>query len=360
MVLVKNKIIDLRKKLHDNPEVSMNEKNTKQILMNYINENAKNLELIDMGVWFYAVKRVNTMEKSIAFRADYDAVLCADGSPRHLCGHDGHSAILAGFATWLDSAKVDRDVFLIFQPGEEIGAGAEICAQIIEENSIDEVYGFHNIPGYEKNEVLLLDHTFACASTGLEIKLFGKESHAAYPENGINPAAAISEIIRNMNAIINEKHRGIVLGTVIGIEAGSDSYGVSAGKGILKLTLRAEFQNEYDDFVSRIEKVAEDLTKDNGLKWEISRIEEFPATINDISCVNKIRTVVKDLKLKVINPPEPFRWSEDFGYYLQKTKGAFFGVGCGDNHAGLHTLEYKFEDDIIETVIEIYKKLCFS
>ena len=57
------------------------------------------------------------------------------------------------------------------------------------------------------------------------------------------------------------------------------------------------------------------------------------------------------------DPEEPFRWSEDFGYYLQKTKGAFMGIGCGVNHPALHTMEYEFEDSIIEPAIEMYKEI---
>ena len=350
-------IIQLRKELHNKPEPSMHEINTKRILMDFIQTHTHSLEVVDMRSWFYAVKKGNNHENPIAFRADYDAVTCADGSCRHLCGHDGHSAVLAGFALWLDTAKLERDVYLIFQPGEENGKGAAICSSIIDEKSIVEIYSFHNIPGFEKGEIILLNHTFACASTGLEIKLMGKQSHAAYPENGKNPATAISEIIRNMNEMIDEEHKGIVLGTVIGIEVGSKSYGVSAGEGILRLTLRAEYQDEYDDFVSKIEKKAEELASVVGLSCEISRNEEFPATINDKPRVDKVRNAEQNLKRKIIYPATPIRWSEDFGYYLKHTKGAFIGIGCGENHAGLHTMEYVFEDDIIETVIDLYKEL---
>lgn len=352
-------IKQLRKELHNNPESSMYEINTKRILMDFIQTHTKSIELVDMDCWFYAVKKGNNHETPIAFRADYDAVTCADGCYRHLCGHDGHSAVLAGFALWLDTVPVERDVYLIFQPGEENGKGAAICSSLIKNKNIGEIYGFHNIPGYEKGEIILLDHTFACASTGLEIKLIGKQSHAAYPENGNNPATAISEIIRYMNKMISEPHKGIVLGTVIGIDVGSESYGVSAGEGILRLTLRAEYQDEYDEFVGKIEKKAEELAHDIGLGCEISRIEEFPATINNQSCVDKVCKAAHKLNQKTIYPATPFRWSEDFGYYLQQTKGTFFGVGCGGNHAGLHTMEYEFEDDIIEPVIDLYKEILY-
>ena len=89
----------------------------------------------------------------------------------------------------------------------------------------------------------------------------------------------------------------------------------------------------------------------------IRLIEPFPATRNYPLSVNKVRTAAQSLGLRITTPKEPFRWSEDFGYYLQKVEGAFFGIGCGEEHAGLHTADYEFDDAIIGTVMEIYKEL---
>jgi amidohydrolase len=383
-------IVRLRKTLHSIPEKSMHEVQTKQTLMDFIGKYTHTLEIVDRGVWFYVAKRRSvrtddatigvtesdaakqgdvdfddadalkpgeTDQEPIAFRADMDALTCTDGQPRHLCGHDGHSAILAGLALWLDNADFKRDVYLIFQPGEETGEGGAICSALIDEKNIGEIYGIHNIPGYEAGTMLLLKETFACASTGLEIRFTGMQTHAAYPETGVNPASAIARVIQCMDTAIHEKHRGIVLGTVIGIEAGSRSYGVSAGEGTLRLTLRAQYQDEYDAFVAGIEDVTVKAAKDSGLMVNISRIEEFPATINHRECVLKVRDAARSLGMSCEYPEEPFRWSEDFGYYLQKTRGAFIGVGCGKSYPALHTMEYEFEDGIIGAVIELYKRI---
>ena len=205
--------------------------------------------------------------------------------------------------------------------------------------------------------MIVLDKTFACASTGLEIKLYGKQTHAAYPENGTNPDLAVSEIINKMHEMINSEHNGIVLGTVIGIDAGSSSYGVAAGKAVIKMTLRAEYQDEYDKFVNGIEQMTAATAEKYKLKYETKRIEEFPATENYAVCTEKIKNAAEELGLKSITPSEPFRWSEDFGHYLKLTEGAFFGIGCGIDHAGLHTENYEFDDDIIMTVTDIYREL---
>ena len=215
-------IVRLRKELHNIPERSMHEVKTKQTLIHFIETHTQSLEIVDMDQWFYVVKKGKCDDHPIAFRADYDAVTCADGCPRHLCGHDGHSAVLAGFSLWLDTAQLERDVYLIFQPGEENGMGAAIA---------------------------------------------------------------------------------------------------------------------------------------QGLSVHIFRVEEFPATINDKECVDKIWKIAHRLNQKVTYAEEPFRWSEDFGYYLQKTKGAFIGIGCGVDYPALHTMEYEFDDEIIESVIGIYKEI---
>ena len=119
---------ELRKKLHEIPEPSMHETKTKKLLMDFISENTS-LKVTDCESWFYITKYAQEegqspkKRRAIAFRADMDAVCGKDGKPGHYCGHDGHSAILAGLALWLDERETDKDIYLIFQPAEETGEG---------------------------------------------------------------------------------------------------------------------------------------------------------------------------------------------------------------------------------------------
>ena len=139
MNIILDRITRLRHELHKIPEASMKEHRTKQTIMDFLAANTT-LEVVDRGAWFYAVKRAGAAGRqgSIAVRADMDAVCGRDGLLGHYCGHDGHSSILAGLAMALDHGKTDRDVYLIFQPGEETGEGAKICSKLIEEKNIEE------------------------------------------------------------------------------------------------------------------------------------------------------------------------------------------------------------------------------
>ena len=122
-------ILELRKQLHALAEPSMLEYKTKALLMGFLREHTS-LEIVDCGSWFYAIHKGEGRQAPIAFRADFDAVLCQDGCARHLCGHDGHSAILAGLGLALEGLATKRDVYLLFQPAEETGQGAALCSSL--------------------------------------------------------------------------------------------------------------------------------------------------------------------------------------------------------------------------------------
>lgn len=356
------KIIKLRHILHKNAELSGNEIHTMNILKGFILRNTS-LSVIDMGRYFYAVKHNGENCENIAFRADMDALPIDEGKQfeyasnnigvSHKCGHDGHCAMLCGFALELDKIKCNKNVYLLFQPSEETGEGSKICIDFIKKNNIGEIYGFHNIPAYEKNKLLFKYDTFACASTGIEINLIGKVTHAAYPENGINPAFTISKIIERVKAINEVSNRGLVLATIVGISLGKEAYGSAAGEGKIMITLRGEIQEEYIRAKNNICDFARKQAMEQGLSIDINFIEEFGATINHKDSMDKVIKICENMDKIILN--EPFRWSEDFGEYLKVTKGAFIGIGDGEDYPQLHTIDYDFPDDIINTGICVMK-----
>ena len=345
----------LRRTLHGMPETSMEETETRKTLMRFVRENTT-FEVQDRGSWFYCLKRADAPDGSApaALRADFDAV-CAGGRLGHFCGHDGHSAVLCAAAMKLSAMQTKRDIYLIFQPGEEIGRGALLCRGLIDEKNIGEIYGLHNIPGYPTGEILLRRGTFACASTGLEIKMLGRPSHAAYPEAGRNPGFALSELLLSAKKTAEKMswEHDLVMLTLIGMDVGGESYGVSASEGTLRLTLRGEREKTFEGFLGEIKRMARESADRGGFELRIREIERFPATENDDRCVEKTERAACRLGLSTAFLDEPMRWSEDFGAYLQKTKGAFFGVGSGENHAQLHTENYVFPDEIIDPASEL-------
>ena len=68
----------------------------------------------------------------------------------HGCGHDGHTAIMCGTIMALEEDRPLNNVIFLFQPAEENGGGAKLCDKLFKDNTIDEIYGLHNMPNFKK------------------------------------------------------------------------------------------------------------------------------------------------------------------------------------------------------------------
>lgn len=298
---IENQIKELRHRLHTCPEISGQERKTKAALKQFLEEST-NLELHDCGGGFYAVYRSSTADsakKGVAFRADYDALALPEGGAAHLCGHDGHASALCGAALLLEQQVKEgrdpgRNVYFLFQPAEETGAGAAPCCELFDKEEIEEIYGAHNLPGFAFGELYTKEGTFACGSEGLTLRFIGKPTHEAYPERGADL------------------------------------------KKLCQMVLTR----------------AEELAAQDGLILETEEQDVFPATENDSACAKKVLKVCGGRILQ-----EPMRWSEDFGHYLNHCRGAFFGIGAGVEHPGLHTETYEYPDGLLMRTAESFLKL---
>lgn len=359
---IENQIKELRHRLHTCPEISGQERKTKAALKQFLEEST-NLELHDCGGGFYAVYRSSTADsakKGVAFRADYDALALPEGGAAHLCGHDGHASALCGAALLLEQQVKEgrdpgRNVYFLFQPAEETGAGAAPCCELFDKEEIEEIYGAHNLPGFAFGELYTKEGTFACGSEGLTLRFIGKPTHAAYPELGISPAPAVGQILTGIPSFLNKKehgYSGMALCTVIGVQMGEKAFGAAAEKAEVWLTLRAERGADLKKLCQMVLTRAEELAAQDGLILETEEQDVFPATENDSACAKKVLKVCGGRILQ-----EPMRWSEDFGHYLTHCRGAFFGIGAGVEYPGLHTETYEYPDGLLMRTAESFLKL---
>jgi metal-dependent amidase/aminoacylase/carboxypeptidase family protein len=399
-------ITQLRHTLHQHPELSMQEKETMKILQTFLQKNTS-LEIHIRDGWFYALKKSSGSLPSnghntelnktapIAFRADMDALPIPESIKlpyesqnegiSHKCGHDGHCAILCGLALELDNRETNRDVYLIFQPGEEIGAGAKRCAELIREKGITEIYAMHNLGGYPEGSLVYRRGLTQPASEGLRICLTGKTSHASAPEKGNNPAGAVASIVQYALRAADpseDRVHGISepssqtpehdlmtrfksgtldspmrLCTITGIRLGDGDFGISPGEGEVCMTLRAEVEEEMLAMEQSIISFARQVAAAAGLQMTYSSHDYFPETCNHDDCLDRVLDAAQENKIPAIFMRELWRASEDFGHYLKICPGAMFYIGNGEDYPPLHTAEYDFNDRIIETAVNMFMRI---
>ncbi len=366
-------IINIRHTLHQNPELSNQEVETSKLVSNFIEKlnPDKVLNIAKTGKLF--VFDSKQKGKTTVFRADMDALPINEDNNNleytslnkgvaHSCGHDGHMSIVMGLAKKIaENRPKTGKVVLLFQPAEESEQGARDVVNSTEFKALnpDYIFGLHNIPKAPLHQVILKKGSFAAASKGMTIKLFGKSSHAAEPEKGISPASAISKIIAELHLLKDNKalFLDLALLTIINIKLGKIAFGTSPGYAEIRITLRSFENVDMELMTKKTEKIIRDIAKQEQLKLDIEYSEVFPATVNNKECFDLIQqsTQLNNCDLNKIK--EPFKWSEDFGYYSEKYKCGFFGLGSGINQPALHNPDFDFPDEIIETGVNLFYQI---
>ncbi|MBY5945250.1 amidohydrolase [Photobacterium rosenbergii] len=364
--------ISFRRYLHQYPELSHHERQTADIIVQQLRQFGLSPRT-DIGGHGIVVEFDSGQPgETSLLRADFDAlpiheqanhahISCHKGV-MHACGHDGHTASLMMVAKRLaEHPPLSGRVLLVFQPAEETGAGA--AAMLIEpwlaNQHIDNVFAYHNLPGYPLNTVVIKPGTFACASTGVSIELFGKTSHAAKPENGIAPTLAMTEVIKLLQTLPEQFSGVFTLTTVVHASLGETvngeaAFGTAPGYAKVLATLRSENTQTLIAMKSLIEQQISTLCEKEKLQYEVSWPEWFNATVNSPLHCQQVITQAKSLGLPIERIDEPMRWSEDMAEFLAKWPGALFCIGSGQEHPQLHNPDYDFPDALIATASQLF------
>jgi amidohydrolase len=367
------RLIQYRQELHQHPEISGEEKLTSRRVAKWI-ERYEPDEIISGlgGHGLAAIFRGRHQGQTVLFRAELDALPLKETNSfghrsknpqtAHLCGHDGHMAFLLGMAENLHSDPPERGTaVLLFQPAEETGTGAEKVLKDPGFSSIqpDYVFAIHNLPGFDLHQVIFSNKHFAAASTGMIIRLQGRTSHAAEPEKGLSPAMAVAKIIQRLHELPSKLQnlQGFALLTVIHVKIGEVAFGTTPGEAVVMATLRAFEDDDLKNLSLEAENLIAFISQREGLDYEITYTESFPATINDAYAADFINKAAGKLNLDIHMIEEPFKWTEDFGHFTSQHQGALIGLGSGIKQPALHNPDYDFPDDLIPTGVGLFRQI---
>lgn len=355
----------IRAELHSTPEYSHKEIMTAETILKYLKEaNPDELYTEIGGHGIVAGFRGILPGDSIMFRCEMDAVPTEHG-PNHLCGHDGHMAILLGLADKLSNDRFfSGKVWLFFQPAEEIGEGAARMVVDISRHGINFDYSFalHNNPRHELNKIIMYSDVYAAASVGMELLFSGSPSHAAFPEQASNPTYTIINIVEEIKRMNSDKRlfHNFVLGTVVNVHIGEANYGVTPGSGIIRVTLRAYDENDLNLFCRKIETFATEKASASALKVDITYHDRFPSTRNNVLASNMVMNAAEKLGMEVEWAAAPARGSEDFAHFTSISKACFFDIGNGKDGDDIHREGYRFSDDILMPAVNLYSSIIYN
>ena len=364
-----------RRHLHTHPELGFEEHGTSAFI-------ADTLEGLGMEVHrgiaktgVVGVLKRGTSSKSIGLRADMDALPLVElgdvdyrskneGS-MHACGHDGHTAMLLGAASYLiQHGQFDGTVYFIFQPAEENLAGGRAMVEdgLFERFQIDQVYGMHNWPGRPLGDICVNDEAMMASFDIFDISLVGQGGHAAIPENTRDPIVAAAELVQHLQSIVSRRvsaHDSAVLS--ITQISGGDTYNIIPEEVKLKGTVRALSESVRLEVKQQLIKAVESLPALRGVKGSIDYQDCYPATINTPEKAAKVRAIAADVfgAERVFEGLLPSMASEDFSFMLREKPGAYVWLGVDGEKpsAALHNPYYDFNDEALPIGLRLWVSL---
>lgn len=369
------KLIEFRRTMHQNPELSGEEYNTSKKIFSLLKEEGLKPEFIEeRGIGVTALIEGKNKGKTIAYRADIDALPIEEktgldfksneAGKMHACGHDIHTTILLGTALALNEFKdqLNGNVRVIFQSGEEIFYGAKkvIESGVLNEPKVEKIIMFHTWPDLQAGSIGLKKNAMMASSTDFNFKITGKGAHAAHPQKGNDPVVIAANLVSNMQSIISRRvgAQESAVVTIGKLEAGKASNvipDVAYGEGTIRT-----LDPDLDKFIQeRLTDLFELGAKSFGATGEVNFSQATYPVINDPDVID----VVEKSAEKVIGL-DNIHWlkqasmgSEDFSLYLQEIPGALIRLGTNNederSKRALHSNDIHFDESAIPTGIKV-------
>lgn len=366
------RLVALRHELHRFPELSGQEAATAARIADYLSRYDPDDLLTGLGGHGVAAVFEGAADgPTILIRAELDALPIEELSQAdyrstvpgrgHLCGHDGHMTMVAALAEDLTQRPARGRVVLMFQPAEETGKGARAVLDDPRFAAIAPDYAFalHNTPGLPLGEVRLCHGPANCASRGMRVRLTGKTSHAAAPQDGVSPMQAMARLMPGLVALGpgGALDEGFALVTLTHARLGEPTFGISPGEGALWATLRTVSDARMQALCAAAEALVRREAGAEALEVEIDYDDIFEACTNHPQAVAALEQALTAEQTPWQATDAPQLWSEDFGQFGKRAKAAMFWLGAGQAQPQLHNPDYDFPDALIPVGAGIFRRV---
>jgi hippurate hydrolase len=382
-VAIATELTKLRRAIHAEPEIGLDLPRTQRKVLDALDDLPLEITLGESLSSVTAVLRGGRPGKTVLLRGDMDALPVTErtGLPyasmidgaMHACGHDLHTAMLAGAARLLSARRHELagNVIFMFQPGEEGPGGARI---MVEEGVLDAAgerpaaaYALHVASGLLPFGLLASRAgTIMAAADTLHVTVHGRGGHGSQPQNAADPIPVACEIVLALQTMVTRRFDVFdpVVVTVGTFHAGTVD-NVIPDDAHFVATIRSFSPAARAAVQAAAPRLASDIATAHGLRATAEFRDGYPVTVNDGAELSFAEQTVADVlgDGRYIGAPNPLTGSEDFSYVLEQVPGAFLMLGActpdTDPFAAPfnHSAEAVFDDAVISDGTALYAEL---
>lgn len=349
-------IIQIRRWLHQHPELSFKEFETAEYIKKFYDDRAKDIEWLryPVGENGIAVKikgghnnNTGNTRKTIAIRADFDALPMGEETDlpykslnpnaAHMCGHDAHTSVVLAVADALIEVKenLNGDVVILHQYAEETppgGAKAMVEDGVLE--NVDAIIGGHVWSPQKANTIAVRTGMTMAGRTYFKVVLTGKGGHGSQPQECVDPIVAASHFVVAVQSIVGRNISPVDSAVVtIGRFDGAGRFNIIPNSVTLEGDVRSCSPDVSKLVCRRFKELLEGIAAAYNCTYELEYTDDYPPVINN----GELAEIAKKMLMKNIVPGLTLQesnitmGSEDFSYYQEKIPGLFVFFGAQPN-----------------------------
>jgi amidohydrolase len=382
-------IIELRHRIHQNPELSNREEKTAELVAAHLRSLGLEPKTGIAKTGVVALLKGGRPGPLIAVRADMDALpvteetdlpfkstkrdtfLGQEVGVAHACGHDIHTSVQLGVASVLASVKEDLpgSILFIFQPaeegpppGEEGGAELMLEEGVFADAEPAAVFALHSFPDLEVGQVGFNPGPTMAAVDQFVAKIKGKQAHGAYPHLGVDPIVIASQAVLALQTIRSRTLPALEPSVVtVGIFRGGERFNIIPGEVHLEGTVRTYDETVRGEVERRMREILDGITRAGGASFELEYTRNAPATVNDPALTRAVEPLLREAagaaNVKLV---EPTMGGEDFAYFANEVPGFYYRLGVlkpGTTSGGLHTPTFRADDSAVPVGMKVMSRL---
>ncbi len=357
-----NSLIQIRRDLHQIPELGFQEYKTQEYLLDRLNQLPQ--DYISITTWETGIiVKISGSDpsKTIGWRTDIDGLPIVEETDlpfasihegkMHACGHDCHMTIAFGLVSAFATTQPKQNVIVYFQPAEEGPGGAEPMLNWLKSERPDllpdEIYALHIAPEYPVGTIATRAGLLFANTSELFIDLKGIGGHAAYPHKTRDMTVAAANLIIQLQTIISRNVDPMESAVItIGKLTSGTVQNIIAENARLEGTIRTLNAEAMQDVKKRIEAICAGIEASFECSITIDYGSMYYEVNNNEECANKLLSFAEQFEgcNAVISPAA--MTGEDFGYFLREIPGALFWAGANCDY-GLHHAKITPDENLL-------------